>query len=66
MTIPSHSDSQILVAVYPNGLLLTLHGESYFKQMTYTQMLNMAQELVHRSVVELKRCGKEEDRYQED
>jgi hypothetical protein len=34
--------------------------------MTYTQMLNMAQELVHRSVVELKRCGKEEDRYQED
>lgn len=60
MTIPYHSKAQVLVAVYPNGLLLTINGESYFKQMTYEQMLNMAQELVHRSVMELKRHGKEE------
>jgi len=59
MTIPSHSKAQVLVAVYESGLLLTVNGESYFKQMTYEQMLNMAQELIHRSVHEI-RHGKEE------
>jgi len=63
-----HSDphDQMLVAVYPGGLLLTINGECYFKKMTYCQMLNMAQELVHRSVVELKRHGQEEARYEGD
>lgn len=60
MTTPFHSKSLVLVAVYPSGLLLTINGESYFKQMTCEQMLNMAQELIHRSVHEI-RHGKEED-----
>jgi hypothetical protein len=59
MTIPSHSKAQVLVAVYPNGLLLTINGESYFKHMNVEQKLNMAQELIHRSVHEI-RHGKEE------
>lgn len=65
-TFHSEPDNQLLVAVYPGGLLLTINGECYFKSMTYCQMLFMAEELVHRSVMELKRCGKEEARHTED
>ena len=40
---------QILVAVYDDGLLITIDGVSYFYHQTVTQQLNMAQELIARS-----------------
>jgi flagellar motor protein MotB len=45
---------QVLVAVYEDGLLITIDGKSSFKQMTATQMLHMAQELIEKSVKDIR------------
>ena len=46
---------QVLVAVYEDGLLITIDGKSYFKQMTAMQMLYMAQDLIERSMHDIKK-----------
>ena len=38
--------SQILIAVYDDGLLITTDGQSNFKNMNKRQMLWLAQELI--------------------
>jgi hypothetical protein len=37
---------QILIAVYPNSVLLTINGKCHRKKMTKKQMLNLAQKLI--------------------
>jgi len=44
------SQPQILVAVYDDGLLITIDGRSVFRQMTSKQMFEMAQELIARGL----------------
>ena len=40
---------QILVAVYDEGLMLSIDGKSYFYRQTVDQQLTMAKELIERS-----------------
>lgn len=53
MTMTSRSrvdiQPQILVAVYDDGLLITIDGRSVFRHMTTKQMLYMAQDLIQRT-----------------
>lgn len=44
----------ILVAVYEDGLLITVDGKSYFKQMSAMQMLQMSQDLIEKGMREMK------------
>lgn len=40
----------ITIAVYPDGLLITIDGKSYLKKMTAKQKLSMAKEIISRVV----------------
>lgn len=42
--------SQITIAVYPDGLLITIDGKSYHKVMNDKQKLFLARELISRVV----------------
>lgn len=42
----------ITIAVYPDGLLITINGTSYHKSMNDKQKLYMAKELISRVVSE--------------
>lgn len=44
------SNKQITIAVYPDGLLITIGGKSYLKKMTAKQKLSMAKEIISRVV----------------
>ena len=44
------SNKSITIAVYPDGLLITVDGASYHKPMTCKQKLSMAKELVSRVI----------------
>jgi hypothetical protein len=44
------SSKPITIAVYPDGLLITIDGKSYLKTMTAKQKLSMAKEIISRVV----------------
>lgn len=44
------TEEPITIAVYPNGLLITIGGKSYLKKMTAKQKLSMAKEIISRVV----------------
>ena len=44
------SSKPITIAVYPDGLLITIDGKSYLKKMTAKQKLSMAKEIISRVV----------------
>jgi len=41
---------QILIAAYEDGLLITIDGKSYFSNMTERRMLELAQDLINKSL----------------
>jgi len=41
---------QILIAAYADGLLITIDGKSYFLNMTEKRMLELAQDLINKSL----------------
>jgi len=41
---------QILIAAYEDGLLITIDGKSYFLNMTEKRMLELAQDLINKSL----------------
>jgi len=43
-------DKPITIAVYPDGLLITIGGTSYHKPMSHKQKLSMAKEIISRVV----------------
>ena len=51
---------EILVAVYDDGLLITIDGNSYFHHQTVKQQLWMAQDLIAKSQEHQRKNGKEE------
>jgi hypothetical protein len=44
------TDKPITIAVYPDGLLITIDGTSYHKPMSHKQKLSMAKEIIGRVV----------------
>jgi hypothetical protein len=41
---------QILIAVYPDGLLITIDGRSHFHHMSPRQMMYLAKDLIEKGV----------------
>jgi hypothetical protein len=50
----------ILIAVYDDGLLITIDGKSYFHHQTTQQQLWMAQELIAKSQEAKRKYGEED------
>ena len=53
---------QTLIAVYEDGLLITIDGKSYFHHQTAQQQLWMAQELIAKSQELKRRNGNEKEK----
>ena len=45
----------ILIAVYDDGLLITIDGKQYFYHMNFINQLNMAMELIEKTKQSMKR-----------
>lgn len=46
---------QILIAAYPDGLLITIDGRSTFHHMSPRQMIELASELIEKGVTWMPR-----------
>lgn len=46
---------QILIAAYDDGLLITIDNKPYFLDMTEKRMLELAQDLINKSLGNIRR-----------
>jgi len=46
---------QILIAAYDDGLLITIDSKSYFLDMTEKRMLELAQDLINKSLDNIRK-----------
>ncbi len=46
---------QILIAAYDDGLLITIDGKPYFLNMTERRMLELAQDLINKSLDNIRK-----------
>ena len=46
---------EILIAAYEDGLLITIDGKSYFFNMTERRMLELAQDLINKSLDNIRK-----------
>lgn len=47
--------TQILLAPYDDGMLITIDGKPYFHHMTEKQMLELSQELIEKGIKSIRR-----------
>jgi len=50
---------QILIAAYPDGLLITIDGRSHFHHMSPRQMMELAKDLIEKGIQFMPREGRD-------